>query len=219
MSIQAADLLGNLRKEKQSKLECGQDLVQKIQTLSSKMGVTSRLEIQDENELCSESALKRLDEETKKLLKRKHMKDFMQSLQDELDQLWKSCFASDDDLTDFYDALESFMDDKECIFDHYESSVRYWRNYQNRNSTLLSKINEWIQLMTADKFEKNVEETRIRLPKLTLLIQQLVEEFHVKEKRPFLLKGLSWKDFSQNHQEKKASKCKTKSKLTRPILR
>lgn len=154
--------------------------------------MTSRLEFQDENELCCESTSKRLEAKTKRLLneKRKHLKSF----QLELDELWKICFASDEDITEFYDALESFIDDKECILDHYESSVRYWRNHQVRNSTLLDKIKEWQGLFN-DKF-------KIKMRKeLSLQIQQLVEEFYIKEKRPFLIHGVSWQEFSCQQQQ------------------
>lgn len=223
-----------------NKVEC-ETLSHKIEHLSQTLKIaTTSVELNDINK--SNLATRSLLEHQYKTLmqeKKKHMKVFIEKAQLDLDQIWEFCFVDDSEKSSFYLTLESHIKESDVVLELYESHVKHWQRFCDKNRDVLNKVHEWFELWR-DRFHLEVncndpsrlgdfralrdEERRRnkvnkRLPKLTQEIGNLMAKTEI------MIGGKPWpqvcKDQERRHDfdvQKAKEKLKIASKKNNSTL-
>ena len=131
-------ILQDLQDEMQTNREAACEILNKMTKISEKLHLPFDL-ASKQKEFYSTRVVGELQEELALLEqeRKKHMKVFIESAANELEQIWTKCFVSDQDKDNFKVKLEQNMEDEEFLLEQYESQAQVgqwvlWKNYVKR---------------------------------------------------------------------------------------
>lgn len=216
-------ILQDLQDEMQTNKEAAIEILSKMTKISEKLNLPSDVASKKRDFYCTrvvaelQEDLAHLEQERKK-----HMKVFIKSAEDELEQMWANCFVSDAEKQVFYGQLEQNPNDEEFVLEQYESQVQAWNKYHDQHQLILSKVTEYFTLWEEKKQletckndpgrlgnfkalreeEKREKRVKNKLPKVVEDIERLAKQYRSDTGKDFLINGMVFTDINTYQQTK-----------------
>ena len=120
-------ILQLLEDEMQTNKETANDILNKIRKISEKLNEPCDL-ASKEREFYSTRIVGELQEELTVLeqKRKQHMKLFIKSAMDELEEEWNKCFASDKDKNDFIAKVDKNLEDEEYVLEQVRLAINFY---------------------------------------------------------------------------------------------
>eukprot|EP00093_Oithona_nana_P011286 11286.XXX_371448_373447_1 [CDS] Oithona nana genome sequencing. len=236
-------ILQDLQDEMQTNKEAAIEILSKMTKISEKLNLPCDLASKKRDFYCTrvvaelQEDLAQLEQERKK-----HMKVFIESAANELEQMWDNCFVSDTEKQIFKAQLDQNPDDEEFVLEQYESQVQTWSKYHDQHQLIISKVTEW-KTLWADKLqletckndpgrlgnfkalreeEKREKRVKNKLPKVVEDIERLAKQYKSDTGKDFLIDGMVFTDintYQQTKHDEEVKQERDKKKLEKEKLK
>ena len=236
-------ILQDLQDEMQTNKEAAIEILSKMTKISEKLNLPCDLASKKRDFYCTrvvaelQEDLAQLEQERKK-----HMKVFIESAANELEQMWDNCFVSETEKQIFKAHLDQNPDDEEFVLEQYESQVQTWSKYHDQHQLIISKVTEW-KTLWADKLqletckndpgrlgnfkalreeEKREKRVKNKLPKVVEDIERLAKQYKSDTGKDFLIHGMVFTDmntYQQTKHDEEVKQERDKKKLEKEKLK